>query len=179
MGKKATGHYTLETVHPTDNVLLIATGTGEAPHNAMTAELLARGHSGKIVVVTCVRKRRDLGYLETYRELVRSYPKVTYLTLTTREPENVDPTHPNYQGKRYLQQYFLSGALEQDAGIELKPMNWHVYLCGNPAMIGAPQRSSSGPGLPSPGGMVHALSARGFPTDQSDEPSRVHFEKYW
>ena len=40
IGKKIVGHYNLGEVKPGDNVIFIATGTGQAPHNAMLAELL-------------------------------------------------------------------------------------------------------------------------------------------
>ena len=33
--------------------------------------------------------------------------------LTTREPENLDDSHAAYVGKRYLQEYFESGAFER------------------------------------------------------------------
>ncbi|MDP6443850.1 MAG: ferredoxin--NADP reductase, partial [Pirellulaceae bacterium] len=48
------GRYTLDEVPPDDSVVLFGTGTGEAPHNAMITELLARGHRGRITCVTSV-----------------------------------------------------------------------------------------------------------------------------
>nr|NIP85953.1 ferredoxin--NADP reductase [Planctomycetales bacterium] len=45
------GHYSLDRVQPDDDVVLVSTGTGEAPHNAMLAQLLSRGHTGRIVNV--------------------------------------------------------------------------------------------------------------------------------
>ena len=55
MSRKFTGRYTLDGVDPTDNVVFLATGTGEAPHNKMVAELLRRQHPGKILSAVCVR----------------------------------------------------------------------------------------------------------------------------
>src|SRR6185312_15184864 len=55
VGPKVTGHYTVDAVRPDDNVVFVATGTGEAPHNAMLSHLLARGHEGRLVAVTCAR----------------------------------------------------------------------------------------------------------------------------
>jgi ferredoxin/flavodoxin---NADP+ reductase len=85
------GHYTLAGVRPDDDVVFFATGTGEAPHNCMLAELLHRGHRGRLLATTCVRWRRDLGYLSAHRRLERMYPQYCYLPLTTREAVNVDP----------------------------------------------------------------------------------------
>src|SRR5262245_12126771 len=87
LGEKITGHFTLDPVQPGDAVVFLATGTGEAPHNYLLWELLRRGHAGRILSACCVRYRRDLAYLPTHEELMRHYPRYTYLPLTTREAE--------------------------------------------------------------------------------------------
>ncbi len=179
LGKKVTGHYTLDSVRPNDNVIFIATGTGEAPHNAMLAKLLAEQHQGRIVTVTCVRKLHDLGYLDIYRQLERRYENFRYLPLTTREPENLDSTLPNYKPKQYLQDYFDSGVLEEDAEMTLDSETCHVFLCGNPDMIGAASRGPHGTIPPSPRGIIHVLQQRGFTVDEPGHPGNIHFEKYW
>jgi ferredoxin--NADP+ reductase len=180
LGPKVTGHYTLDAVRPNDDVVLVATGTGEAPHNAMLAHLLARGHAGRLVAVTCARRPRDLGYLATHRALEGQFRNYRYLTLTTREPENLDAAHAAYLGKRYLQEYFESGHFERNADLRLDPARTHVFLCGNPAMIGAPLRGAGGARtFPSPKGMVEILISRGFRPDEPGRPGNVHFEKYW
>ena len=43
LGEKITGHFTLDPVKPEDNVVFLATGTGEAPHNYLVWGLLRRG----------------------------------------------------------------------------------------------------------------------------------------
>src|SRR5262249_27718172 len=91
LGTHACGHYTLAGVKVTDDVAFFATGTGEAPHNAMIARLLQRKHAGRIVSVVCVRHFAELGYLERHRELEKRYPNYRYVTLTTRESQNLDP----------------------------------------------------------------------------------------
>lgn len=180
VGSKVTGHYTLDRVAPEDDVFMIGTGTGEAPHNAMLAHLLANEHRGRLVCVTCARYRRDLGYATVHRELERRYPQYRYLTLTTRETENLDPQAPNYVGKRYLQDYVESGDLERDADVTLSPERAQVFLCGNPAMIGAPRNGKTGDDrYPKPRGMVEVLEQRGFRVDEPSEPGNIHFEKYW
>jgi ferredoxin--NADP+ reductase len=179
LGKKVTGHYTLDPVRPDSDVIFVATGTGEAPHNTMLAELLANNHQGRIVTVTCVRKWHDLGYLKVYDELESRYENFRYLPLTTREPENLDSTLPNYRPKQHMQGYFDSGCFEADAQMELDPATCSVFLCGNPAMIGAPEHGAHGDTPPSPKGMVHLLQQRGFTIDEPKQPGNIHFEKYW
>jgi len=101
------------------------------------------------------------------------------MAITTREPENLDPAAPGYVGKRYLQDYFESGAFERERGVTLLPKWSHVYLCGSPAMVGLPEHSPSGPRYPRPKGMVDVLEARGFVLDHADQPGNIHYERYW
>jgi len=100
--------------------------------------------------------------------------------LTTREPENLDASHHNFVGKRYLQDYFESGDFERDSGARLDPARTHVFLCGNPAMIGAPRHDANGDTCyPTPVGMIGILSRRGFRPDEKAHPGNIHYEKYW
>jgi ferredoxin--NADP+ reductase len=179
-GRKAHGHYTLHGVKPDNHVIFAATGTGEAPHNAMLADLLAWRHRGMIVCTTCARYRQDLAYLSAHRQLEQRFANYRYLPLTTREPENIDPGASGHVGKRYLQNYFASGDLERDTGLDLSQPDVHIFLCGNPAMIGAPLRTYDPTNrYPRPIGMVELLEKRGLRLDQPHEPGNIHFEKYW
>lgn len=176
LGEKITGAYTLDPVQPDDAVVFLATGTGEAPHNYMLWELLRRGHRGRILSACCVRYRRDLGYAGTHAELVRRYPNYTYLSLTTREAEAVDH-------KVYIQDLITSGQLEERLGQALDPRHSHVFLCGNPRMIGVPDKdSASGRRVyPQPPGVIEILEKRGFQPDQPQLKLKgnIHYEEYW
>ena len=174
----AHGRYTLAGVASDEQIVFVATGTGEAPHNAMLAELLASVSRQPIVSVACVRYRSDLAYLPVHRELERRFANYRYLALTTREPENLDPLSPGYVGKRHLQDYFASGEFERAAGIRLDAARTHVYLCGNPAMVGLPVRGVDTAG-PAQKGMVDVLQRRGFVLDSPDRPGNLHCERYW
>lgn len=176
VGEKIAGHYTLEPVKPTDNVVFLSTGTGEAPHNYMLWELLHNQHQGKILSACCVRYQRDLGYLPIQQELTRRYPNYKYLSLTTREANNTGQ-------KVYIQDLITSGQLEEHLGDTLDPARTHVFLCGNPKMIGAPEyHKTTGTAIyPQPPGVIEILSKRGF---QIDQPSlklkgNIHIEEYW
>jgi ferredoxin--NADP+ reductase len=173
------GRYILPDLDAETNLVFAATGTGEAPHNAMLAELLSRQHRGRIVSTTCVRFHKDLAYLEKHRELERRFSNYRYLTLTTREPENLDSNHPGYVGKRYLQDYFESGAFERESGLTLDPADTQVFLCGSPGMIGVPMRAHDpSKRYPAPKGMIEVLEERGFELDRPHGPGNIHFEKY-
>ncbi len=176
LGEKITGHFNLEAVRPGDTVVFLSTGTGEAPHNYMLWELLRRGHTGRMLSACCVRYRRDLAYLAIHEELMRRYPHYTYLALTTREAETV-------QHKVYIQDLITSGQLEERLGQPLDPARTHVFLCGNPKMIGVPAKDRETGQLvyPQPPGVIEILERRGFQCDQPQVKMKgnIHFEEYW
>lgn len=176
LGDKIAGHYTLEGVKPQDTVLFLSTGTGEAPHNYMLWDLLRRGHCSRILSACCVRYRRDLGYLAIHEELMRRYPHYTFLSLTTREADTVHQ-------KVYIQDLISSGQLEKHLAQPLDPAQTHVFLCGNPKMIGVPTKNpaTGQRDYPEPCGVIELLELRGFQADQAQIKLRgnVHFEEYW
>jgi ferredoxin/flavodoxin---NADP+ reductase len=176
LGEKIAGHFTLDPVNPGDTVLFLSTGTGEAPHNYMLWDLLRRGHEGPILAACCVRYKRDLGYLPIQEELTRRYRNYTYLPLTTREADTVGH-------KVYIQDLITSGQMEQRLGRPLDPARTHVFLCGNPAMIGVPSRDpATGEWVyPKPLGIIEILEGRGFQVDrpQAKMKGNIHFEEYW
>jgi ferredoxin--NADP+ reductase len=177
LGEKITGNYTLDPVGPKDTVLFLSTGTGEAPNNYMLWELLRRGHRGRILSACCVRYRSDLGYRLIQEKLLRRFPNYTYLSLTTREPEAVA------HGKVYIQDLISSGELERQLGAPLDPKRTHVFLCGNPKMIGVPDRDrdTGARVYPKPLGVVELLERRGFQADQPNLKIKgnIHYEEYW
>ncbi|WP_173403180.1 ferredoxin--NADP reductase [Rhodopirellula sallentina] len=175
--KKIVGKYKLGSYEPDDTMLFLGTGTGEAPHNAMAAKLLATGHRGRIIIATSVRYRHDCAYMNEHRVLMRQYPNYLYLPMTTREPENLQPDHPQFVGKQYLQAMFTSGKLSELAEDPLDPANTHVFLCGNPDMIGYIAPGAEAPENP---GMLPLLRAAGFRDDvQEHHAGTIRFEKYW
>ena len=155
LAEKITGHFTPDSVKAGDNVVFLATGTGEAPHNYMAWELLRRGHAGKLLSACCVRYRRDLGYLPIHEELMRRHSNYCYLPLTTREADTIGQ-------KVYIQDLITSGELES-VWPTLDPDRTHVFLCGNPKMIGVPTKDREWPaGLSHPVGVIEILENAAF-----------------
>jgi len=171
LGPKVAGRYTLDPVtNPMDTLLFFSTGTGEAPHNAMVTELLRKGHRGPIVSAVSVRKWADLGYINQHRLLEERYPNYRYLPLPTRESDTP---------KRYIQDLLSTGALEAECGLTLDPASTHVFLCGNPAMIGLPEEVDGETRYPAVVGVVQLLAERGFTLDHRKSRGNIHFEEYW
>ncbi len=171
LGPKVAGRYTLAPVtDPKATVAFFATGTGEAPHNAMIVELLRKGHQGPIVSAVTVRQMADLGYLEKNRELEARYANFHYLPLPTREPG---------VPKRYIQDLIVEDVFVKEHGVNLDPGTTHVYMCGNPAMIGLPTEEDGRLTYPKPTGVVEILTECGFTLDHRKQRGNLHFEEYW
>ncbi|MGD2102718.1 MAG: hypothetical protein PVG83_10860, partial [Acidimicrobiia bacterium] len=171
LGPKITGRYNLRSVaDPGAPLLFCATGTGEAPHNAMVVELLRKGHHGPILSAVSVRYRSDLAYLEEHRLLEARYDNYRYLPMPTREGETP---------KRYLQEMLVDGTLEDRLGSPLDPRFAHVFLCGNPKMIGLPDWDGDEPRFGDETGMTELLHQRGFTLDRRGWGGNVHYEEYW
>ena len=168
LGPKVAGRYTLApVVDPESTVALLSTGTGEAPHNAMVVELLRKGHRGPIVSAVSVRVMQDLGYWDEHQQLESHFPNYHYLPIATREPG---------VPKRYIQDLIRDGDLAE-LDIDLTPSSTHVYLCGNPAMIGLPEGPEAE--FPEPQGVVELLVERGFTLDRRQQRGNIHYEEYW
>ena len=174
MGAKVAGRYTLKTVtDPESDVVMLATGTGEAPHNNMAAQLLRNGHTGRIVSACTVRYQRDLAYLTTHRRLEDLYPNYSYFALTTREADTIN-------NKVYIQDMITNGMLEEVLGHLPNPEQTQFFLCGNPLMIGLPEEWSDGdPEWPEPRGVLEILTGMGFTVDRRGVEGNVHYEEYW
>lgn len=179
VGPHPKGRYMLAPVRPDDHIVLLATGTGEAPHNAMLGELLARGHRGQILNVVSVRNDGDLGYLPTHRRAESLWPNYHYVAITTREPRNIDPAHPEFAGKMRLQDLITSRRIAKSLGQPFEPRTCHVFLCGNPAMVGIPKEEHGQRIYPQPTGVIEVLERAGFQADRPGQPGNIHFEKYW
>ncbi len=176
LGEKITGAFTLDPVKPGDAVVFLSTGTGEAPHNYMLWDLLRRGHDGPILSACCVRYKKDLAYLPVHETLMSRHPHYTFLGLTTREASDAGR-------KVYIQELITSGRLEEKVGRPLDPARTHVFLCGNPKMIGVPEkdRETGARVYPQPPGVIELLEKRGFKADQANIKFKgnVHYEEYW
>lgn len=171
LGPKVAGRYTLAPVtDPESTVVFLSTGTGEAPHNAMVVELLRKGHRGPIVSAVSVRQWQDLGYLDKHRTLEAHWPNYHYLPMPTREAD---------VPKRYIQDVIRDDGFATEFGVELDAASTHVFLCGNPAMIGLPEEVDGETQFPEVTGVVELLSERGFTLDHRNQRGNIHFEEYW
>lgn len=173
LGPRMAGRYTLAGISdPFSDVLFLATGTGEAPHNAMVVELLRRGHQGRLVSVVSVRYAADLGYVARHRALEERFPNYRYLPLVTRE-DTLGTL------RMRIQQLIAEDRLTEETGLELDPAGLRVFMCGNPAMIGAPEWLDERPTFSDTLGVAQLLAEKGFTLPRHGVKSNVHYEEYW
>lgn len=161
LSPKIHGHFTLDHVPPTADLLMIATGTGIAPYMSMLREYQGRERWHRVGLIHGVRFAVDLAYREELQSLAESSDDFAYVPTVTREPRA-----SKWSGLRGRIQTLVnnSSLLEHHTGIKLIPMSCHVMLCGNPAMIEETQS---------------ILESLQFISSTRGQDGNIHFERYW
>jgi ferredoxin--NADP+ reductase len=173
VGAKAVGVFTLARA-TNKHIAMVATGTGVAPYMSMIrSELAVRVNSriGARALTQCNGSRHfvllqgarhswDLGYRTEFTGLARRCANFHYLPAITRPKE--DETWSGRTG--YLQDIVASDAVQRETGLALTPDNFHLFLCGNPAMIETVKDWAQG---------------RGFVRDKGRVVGTLHVEEYW
>ena len=160
VGPKAVGVFTLDRTPRDRHVLLAATGTGLAPYMSMLRTDLACGGWRRFVILQGARYSWDLGYRSELVALRRLCSNLTYIPVISRSS-----AEPAWRGRSgYLQDVLISSAIREESGLYLTPETFHVYLCGNPAMIEV---------------ATARLIERGFVKDKPGKIGTIHVEEYW
>jgi ferredoxin--NADP+ reductase len=161
LGPKFTGLFTLGEVPRDKHVVLVATGTGLAPYMSMLRTELECGGPRRFAVLHGARHSWDLGYSAELYTMQRLCPNFAYLPTVSR-PE-AEPV-PWGGARGHVQELWRSGALERSWGFRPTPLDTHVFLCGNPAMIES---------------MTDILRAEGFTVHDARAPGQIHVERWW
>jgi NAD(P)H-flavin reductase/ferredoxin len=102
-------------------LLLVGTGTGLAPLQAILQEALRQDHAGRIVLLQGAVDERGLYLVEELAQLARAHPHVEYLRCLLRgEPR------PGVEVGELAQ--ILHARIPSLAG-------WRVFLCGHPELV--------------------------------------------
>jgi ferredoxin--NADP+ reductase len=160
MDDKAKGEFTLDSVSPEKDLVLVSTGTGIAPHMSMLRMYCGQARWRRCVVINGVREARDLGYGAELEAIARDNPGIVYIPIVSREP--VGSAWQGLRGR--VQDALEQGVYRRLVGAPLDPKECHVYLCGNPAMIASVRQ---------------VLQERGFTPHSRHSPGNIHFERYW
>ena len=161
LSSKITGVFTLDSVPPERNLVLIATGTGLAPYMSMVRTVLAEEGHRRFAIIHGARHSWDLGYRSELTSLESAYPNLAYLPIVSRPGQESSP----WTGQTgYCQDVWTRRLIERHWGFAPTFENSHVFLCGNPDMI---QNT------------LELLAEEGFREHTKKSPGQVHLEKYW
>jgi ferredoxin--NADP+ reductase len=156
---RALGFFTLDYVPEARHLWLLSTGTGLGPFLAMLRSATIWQRFSRIVVVHGARQLAHLGYEAELRSMALLHPgQFVYVPIVTREA-----APPGGLSGR-LPALIASGELERHVGLSLSPLDSHVLMCGNPAMIEETQR---------------VLAERGLVKHRPRKPGHISFESYW
>ena len=62
----------------------------------------------------------------------------------------------------------------------MHPEDTHIFLCGNPSMIGIPKiRDGKRIWPEGQKGVIQIMEERGFKMDYAKRKGNIHYEKYW
>jgi ferredoxin--NADP+ reductase len=154
---KPSGFLTLDEVPEARTLWLLATGTALGPFLSILKTAAPWERFEHIVLGHSVRRRSDLAYLDSIRQLQEVHgDQLRFVPFVTREPCG------EHLGQR-IPTCIESGALEARTGLTLGPEDSHVLLCGNSAMLQD---------------TLAVLEKRGMKRHRRREPGHVGMEKY-
>ncbi|UUM33121.1 ferredoxin--NADP reductase [Vibrio japonicus] len=130
VGERAHGDLIFRSIpKSTENLWLLATGTGIGPFLSLLDDINFRPSCENIVLVHAVRRERELVYQYLIEQLIQQYEgRLTYLPIVSREQI------PNVLRGR-IPQLLQQRTLQEKSGVALSPKDSFAMLCGNPDMI--------------------------------------------
>lgn len=170
-GRKIVGYYTLHAVPMDQHLLFISTTTGESANNAMVNQALRERPSVRVCQVLVTTNGWRSLYTEEHAALMRREPRYRHV------PLHVD----SYAvAEARLGRWLRDGSHAQDElGFALDPARSHVFLCGDPALIGAPTKQGAWRYEMPTSGAIPTLTASGFALRTRFRPGTVDYEAYW
>jgi ferredoxin--NADP+ reductase len=160
LASRFTGMFTLDRVPADQHLVLVATGTGLAPYMSMIRTHVEADPARKVLVLHGARNSWDLAYRTELFHLQRFAPGFAYLPVIDGPQDEVVP----WRGQiGFAQDLWKAGMVEQLWGLAPTPRNCHVFLCGNPLMIGA---------------MSALLVPEGFTVHRRHTPGQLHIEEF-
>ncbi|MFT6269130.1 MAG: ferredoxin--NADP+ reductase [Alphaproteobacteria bacterium] len=154
----ATGFLTINEVPASENLFMLATGTGVGPFLSIIQNKDVWQQYLHVVLVYGARKVEDLAYLPTIQKLEREYPsQFTFVPITSRETYS-----KGLHGR--IPSLIQQNAIQQKCGIQITPEHSQVMLCGNPDMIKDANE---------------VLNELGLKKHLRRSPGQISVERYW
>jgi len=154
LGPKAAGQFTLSSVAPGKNLVMVATGTGLAPYVSMIRTAYRCGEGPGFTVVHGARNSWDLGYRGEMEALAAGCRNFVYVPTLSR-PEKREGWAGHVGRVRTV---FEDGTVTVDRAKD------DVFLCGAPEMVEEMQAMFEG---------------RGYVQRKIGTEGNLHIERYW
>lgn len=154
----ATGFLVLDEVPDSQNLWLLATGTGVGPFLSILSRDEVWQRFAKITLVYAVRHINDLAYLDDIRNWQQQYPqRFSFIPVVSRQ------LMPGaLQGR--IPALLASGQIQQQSQQSLNATDSQVMLCGNPQMITT---------------VLEVLTDMGLKKHLRRSPGQISMERYW
>ena len=170
-GEKIVGYYTTDNLKNGIDVLLLGTSTGESPNNSIVAELLLNERPSRICNISIGPSKWESLYMKQHQALMKLYNSYFFRTINAQRASNIEN--------------MIATALDDENysidnfGFNLNCKSSHVFLSGDPAIIGAPKKKGRWEYEHSKGGVIPILTANGFKVSTRFKPGNVEYECYW
>ena len=158
MAPRGAGFFILSEVPQADTLWMLATGTAIGPFLSILTMAEVWQRFRNIVLVHAVRTAPELIYQDEVKSFLAEKPE-QFLFIPFISREDTD-----FAIKGRVPAAIEDGQLEQRAGLEIRPDNSQVMICGNPAMVSDTQR---------------VLEARSLKKNRRRDPGHITTEQYW
>ena len=128
LSPRAVGHFTIDLVNKSKQILFISTGTGLAPFRGLLRSHKNLLKTHKIALIHGVRNSLDLGYKDELESLVKEYPN-NFIYIPTVSSDD------SWTGETKRTGAILkSGVIQKAFGSDFSA-DTSAMFCGNPLMI--------------------------------------------
>ena len=171
-GPKIVGHYTLDKVPAGKNILLIGTTTGEAANNSIAAQWLLDQRAGHLCQIVLGDESWASLYHDEHVRLQERLP--SYLFIQRAGADYLARIEAD--AERWCKD---ESAAREDLGFALTPESCHVFLVGDPEMIGAPKKLGGWEYEHPNYGLIRILQKYGFSIKTRFKGGDIIYESYW
>ncbi|GEM_PF-83099 len=171
-GRKIVGYYTAEHVPPgTAGVLLIGSTTGESANNSLVNHLLRERPDISLGHVAVGPEGWESLYRVEHQFLMDRWPAYRYHAICGSSYRIIE--------ERLASWLRTPAAALKELGFLLDPKTTHVFLCGDPEMIGAPKKKGGWQYDTPRHGCIALLRQAGFALCTRFARGQVDYETYW
>lgn len=156
--RKASGFLTLEEIPDAPHLWMLSTGTAIGPFLSILKTETPWQRFERVVLVHAVRRASELSFSDTIESLHSRYAeRFQFIPFVSRE-------ETDFAIRARIPAALEDRRLEQTAGLEIRPDQSRVMICGNPDMVKATSAT---------------LQERGLTRNRRREPGHIAVENYW